>query len=218
MFESLSQEELEYVFLNSTKRNYKKNSVITSEQNKRNYIYVIQSGKVKLYKTSRQGHNIILSIKSKGDFVGLSTLFSDSSNPSTIETIEDSTIYNIKTTILEELILSNSNLAKNIITTMGKHLVSAQNNARDLALDDSYTKIIKMIISLSKQHGSKLYPDSTKIELNLDLTRSELASFVGISRETLSRALSQLNQEGYIDIEDKKIIVTDILKLEECLL
>ena len=82
-----------------------------------------------------------------------------------------------------------------------------------MALDDSYTRVVKLLLKLSNEHGRFITYSSNGADVGH--TRSELASFIGLSRETLSRTLSQLNKEGLIDIYDKKIIVRD--KLKECL-
>ena len=207
LFNNLSSEDLEYLSDNYKERHYKKNSVIVSEGNKTNFIYIIKTGMVKLYKSSKDDKNIILDIRDANSILGLSILFSESPSPTTITTIEDSIVYLIKTSDFEKLILANTLLASDIIRTIGARLLSSQEKTRDLALDDSYRKTIKMILLFAK--------DSNKV--NLNLTRVELSSFVGISRETLSRTLSQLNKAGLIDIEDKKIILKDKSRLEECL-
>lgn len=169
------------------------------------FIYIVKSGKVKLYKSSSRKKDVILDIKGGGSILGLATLFNDFPNPATIETIEDSTIYIIRISNLEKILLNNPNLSKDIIKVIGHSLLIAQNKIKTLALDDSYTKVIKMLLSLSKDSG----------KISLDLTRTELASFIGISRETLSRTLSKLNKEKLIDIQDKVIFIKNKEKLKE---
>ena len=213
LFKSLSEEDLEYISSCTKERVFKKNSIVVSEGNKRNFIYIIKSGKVKLYKSSNEGENIILQIKGEGSILGLSILFSDLPNPSTVMTAEDSTILVIKACDLEKLITSNNDLSVEVIKNINNKLLSAQKKLIDIALDNSYTKVVKLLLRLSKEHGR--FISYSSCELDLGLTRTELASFIGLSRETFSRTLSQLNKEGVIDIYDKKIIVRD--KLKECL-
>lgn len=207
IFKNLTQKDLEYLSDHSKERHYKRNSVIVSEGNKTNYIYIIKTGRVKIYKSSKDNKNIILGVKGPSSILGLSILFNSVSTPTTIAAIEDSVIYLIRTSDFEKVTLANPNLASGIIRIIGARLLSSQEKTRDLALDDSYRKTIKMLLLFAK--------DSNQVDLNL--TRAELASFIGISRETLSRALSQLSKEGYIDMQDKKIIIKDKSRLEGCL-
>lgn len=207
LFESLDEDDLSYLSFWTKERAYKKDSVIVSEGNKMNFIYIIKSGKVKLYKSSREKKDVILDVRGEKSILGLATLFNDHPNPATIETIEDSNVFILEISKLESILLKNPSLAKNIIKVIGNSLLAAQDRVKTLALDDSYTRVIKMLLSLSN--------DSKRIDL--DLSRIELASFIGISRETLSRALSKLNNEELIEIKDKSIFLKDKDKLKEFL-
>ena len=207
LFKNLSQDDLKYLSFWTKERVYRKDSIIVSEGNKMNFIYIVKSGLVKLYKSSIDKKNVILDVKDKDSVLGLATLFNDFPNPATIETIEDSTIYIIRISHLEKILINNPSLSKDIIKLIGASLLNAQEKIKTLALDDSYTKVIKMLISLSK--------DSNMIDL--DLTRSELSSFIGISRETLSRTLSRLNKDKLIEMKDKIIFINDKERLKEFL-
>lgn len=207
LFESLDEDDLSYLSFWTKERAYKKDSVIVSEGNKMNFIYIVKSGKVKLYKSSREKKDVILDVKGEKSILGLATLFNDHPNPATIETIEDSNVFILEISKLECILLKNPSLAKNIIRVIGSSLLVAQDRVKTLALDDSYTRVIKMLLSLSN--------DSKRIDL--DLSRIELASFIGISRETLSRTLSKLKNEELIEIKDKSIFLKDKDKLKEFL-
>ena len=207
IFESLTEDEIENLSFWSKERVYKKGSIIVSEGNKRNFIYIVKKGKVKLYKSSSEGRHIILELKGENSILGLVILFTDLPNPTTIMTLEDSTIYLIRTPDLESLVLSNSDFAAKIIKILGVQLLNSQNKVKDVTLDDSYTKTLKLLYYLSKDFGLEL--DNGLIELNLDLTRSDMASIIGVSRETLSRTLSQLNKQGIILIDENKIFIAD---------
>lgn len=212
-FENLTDEELDYLSFWSKERHYKKDNIIVSEGNKRNFIYIVKSGKVKLYKSSKDGRQSILDIHGPDSILGLAILFNDRPNPSTVMTIEDSTVCLIKTSDLEEIMFKNPSLAINAFKIVSGRLLSTQEKIKNLTLDDSYLKVVKLLLNLSRKHGVQISKDSRKIDLNL--TRSELASFIGISRETLSRTLGQLSKEDMIDINDKQVIVK--CKLRECL-
>lgn len=207
LFKSLSPDDLEYLYFWSKERTYKKNSIIVSEGNKMNFIYIVKSGHVKLYKSSNKDRDVILGIKGKDSVLGLATLFNDLPNPATIETMEDSIVYIIRISHLEKILLNNPSLSKDIIKLIGTSLFKAQEKIKTLALDDSYTKVIRMLVSLSK--------DADIIDLNL--TRTEFSDLIGLSRETLSRTLSKLNKDNLIEMKDKIIFINDKDKLKEFL-
>lgn len=212
IFDTLTESEIENLSFWSKERVYKKGSIIVSEGNKRNFIYIVRKGRVKLYKSSNEGRHAILEIKGDNSILGLVILFSDLPNPTTIMTLEDCVIYLIRTPDLEELVSSNSKFASSIIKTLGNQLLNSQNKVKDITLDDSYTKVLKQLYYLSKDFGIKL--DNGLIEIDLILTRADMASMIGVSRETLCRILSQFSREGIIVMDEKKIFIKDKSRLK----
>lgn len=211
LFKSLTKSELELLSTSARERIYKKGHIVVSEGNKKDFIYIIKKGKVKLYKSSSDEKSIILDIKGANSILGGSTLFNDLPNPSTIMTIEDCLIYVFNVSDIESLVLNNSSLAIDIIEMLGFELIAAQNKIKSLALDDSYTRVIKLLLHLSEKYGTFISENS--VELDLILTRSEMADVIGTSRETVSRILNQLSKEGVINIDEKKISITNKSKL-----
>jgi len=100
-FTQLSEDQLNQVNKISKKRPYKKGAIIIVEGSKGENIYIVKSGKVKIYKTSEDGREIILDIKSSGDVFAEVTLFSDALNPATVKTMEDSEIICIENSEIE---------------------------------------------------------------------------------------------------------------------
>lgn len=215
LFENLTSEELIEVVDMIRERTYRKGSVIISEGNKNNDIYILKEGKVKIYKSSNDSKDFILNIKSNGSILSGSTLFSELPSPATIMTIENSIIYVIKSTDIETLIKSNSKLAINLIKFLSKELQNALEKVKNMALNDAYVRTAKLLLDLSNTFGV-LIGDSV-LELNISLTREEMGSLIGSSRETVSRALSQLNKEKIIDTSSKNILINNRDKLEEWL-
>lgn len=215
LFKSLTDPELELLSNLAKERIYKKGQIVVSEGNKRDFIYIVKEGKVKLYKSSSDDKSIILDIKGENSVLGSHMLFSDSPNTSTIMTIEDSLICVLRIYDIESIILNNSDLALDIIKHLGNELILSQDKIKSLALDDSYTKILFLLLDLSERYGTSISENS--MELDLILTRSEMSDVIGVSRETVSRVLSQLNKEKLINIDEKKIIIKNKSKLREWL-
>lgn len=128
--------------------------------------------------------------------------------------MEDSVICVLRLEDLENLISSNNSLAIMIIKSLGMELESAVERVRSLALDDTYTKVTRLISYLSKSHG---VVNGDVVELDVSLTRAELGSLIGTSRETVSRILNNLSKEGILDIDGRHIKILKREKLEEWL-
>lgn len=209
-FTQLSDEQLNQVNKIAKKRLYKRGAIVIVEGSKGEYIYIVKTGKVKIYKTSEDGREIILDIKSSGDAFAEVTLFSDALNPATVKTIDDTEIICIKNSQIEGLILENPDIALGIIKLLNRRLLEAQRKIKSMALNDTYVRTAQTLLKLSEKYGQN---KDGVIDLDINITREELASLVGTSRETVSRALSQFSKEEAITIKGRKISINDTDKL-----
>ena len=90
--------------------------------------------------------------------------------------------------------------------------MEAQNKVRNLALYDTYARTAQAVIKLSEEHG-KIVPEG--VELDLNISRQELANIVGTTRETCIRALMAFKKEKAIDIDKNTITIIDKDKLSQ---
>ena len=95
---------------------------------------------------------------------------------------------------------------------MSRRLRQAQILIRDLALHDAYSRLAGLILRLMRREGQAT---ERGILLDLQLTRQEMASMIGTSRETVARILSRFQKEGIILLNKQQIIVLDEEKLRE---
>ncbi|SCY67385.1 Crp/Fnr family transcriptional regulator [Alkaliphilus peptidifermentans] len=211
-FSTLSNENLEKIKDITLERNFRKGTIVFMEGDPGEAFYFIKSGKIKVFKTTADGRELIFAILGDGDVFAEVTLFNDMNYPASAEVLEDASIGMISNKALEDLVVKNSNIALGIIKVLSKKLFNSQQKVKELALGDTYMRTAQMIIKLSDEHGV-----STEggIELKLSISRQELANMIGTARETVSRALGQFKKEGSIDISGKKIIVKDINKLKD---
>jgi len=211
VFGDLSDEDLEQISSVTIEKNLRKGTIIFMEGDKGDAFYFIKSGKVKIYKTTPDGRELIFTILSDGDVFAEVALFNDVAYPAGAEVLEDSCIGMIRNEDLEDLIKKNADIALHIIKVFSKKLYSSQQKVKELALGDTYARTAQTIIKLAQSNGKET---SEGIELQLNLSRQDLANLIGTARETVSRALSQFKKEGSINIDKKKIIIKDIQKLK----
>lgn len=211
IFQTLDEDELEAVESILKERVYKKNSIVISEGNHGDSMFVVKSGKVKIYKTDVSGKEIILDIKGENKMFGEVTLFTDISYPATVKTIEDSEIIILENAELEKVVEKSPKLALGIIKVLSARLLKSQQKLKELVVDDVYMRTARELLSLAAKYGKE---NIGYTELDLGLTREELASIVGTSRETVSRVLSKFGCEGSITIKGRKISIVNEEKLK----
>jgi len=194
-------------------RSFPKNKIIFFEGDSGSALYFIKSGKVKVSKLSEAGREIIVHILGPGDIFAEVTLFQkDAVYPATAEVIEDAVIGMIRNKNLEKLVLENPQMALELIRALTNKITTIQERIRHLGANDAVERTIQVLLALSNGHGNKT---QNGIELCVNITRQDLAAFVGTTRETISRILSKLNQAGVIDISGKSIVITDMEGLKD---
>lgn len=191
---------------------YKKGDLIIYEGDTGKGFFFIKCGKVKIYKTSVDGRDITLNILGEGSIFAEVTLFNDVTYPATVEVLEDSQIGMILNGDIEKLILKNNNLALQIIKVLNKRLYSSQMTIKEMAFSDTYFRTCKILLNLCETHGKNI-PEG--IEIDINITRQDIANMAGTSRETVSRIISELKKEDIINNDSKKLIITNIKELEK---
>ncbi|WP_352420067.1 Crp/Fnr family transcriptional regulator [Proteiniborus sp.] len=212
LFVGMNNDELHKLERITKERTYKKGSAIIVEGENSENVFIIKSGKVKIFKTSSDGREIILDIKGKSKIFAEVTLFEGGTNPATVVALEDCIILSINNDDLEEIIKENPDMALNIIKVLNKRLKEAQSRIKNMALNDTYVRTAQALLKLMERYG--IETEDGAFELSLKLTREELAGLAGTSRETVSRALSQFSKENAIKVIGRKIIILDKNKLK----
>jgi CRP/FNR family cyclic AMP-dependent transcriptional regulator len=94
-----------------------------------------------------------------------------------------------------------------------ERLRKANEQIQDLTFLNARERILKILLRLSKEHGTLL--PSGEMRINLKLTHQQIADLVGAARETASKILQELQEEGLIIVDQKKIILKDPVILEK---
>jgi len=205
-FEEISDEDLQLIADIMIERTYKKNRILFMEGEPSEAIFFVKSGKVKIYKTSEDGREHILDIASPGDIFAEVVLFNKVPYPATAELIEDGEIAFIRNKDLEDLLRRKPDFAIAIITILNKRLIEAQAQIKSLALRDTYSRTAWTLLKLAEEHGRKK-PEG--IELDLNISRQELASMVGTTRETVTRILTSFKKYKILELDRQSIIIKD---------
>ena len=174
------------------------------EDDSKNFMYVIYTGKIKVVRTSSEGKEQILVIRKKGDFFGEMTLLDGKTQPASIVAIEDTTVGLISRTDFEWYFMKNENMLKQIISVLCERLRESWMMLRILSLSDAEDRIRAVLAHISLIYGIK---DLRGIIIPIKLTHKELADYVSLTRETVSRLLSRLCRSGEIEILDNRNIV-----------
>ncbi len=161
-------------------------------------LYILIDGLIKLSKLNEEGKEQILHYVHPGSIFAEVVLFDGGPYPATAEAAEDSRVGLLHNRDMEKLILTRNELALSMLKIMSRRLRAAQLTIRDLALHDADRRLERLLFKLSERHGKRT---SRGIKLDTWISRQEMASIIGTTRETVARMLSRFQKEGRLTID-----------------
>lgn len=191
---------------------YKKKHVLYSENQRPRFVYFVISGKIKTYKISGEGKELITAINTAGDFFGYTAVLEGTSYKENAEMLEDSTLMLIPARDFLELVTNDTHVAKQFISIVTKNIVEKEENLLNLAYSSLRKKVAYGLTQLSDKY-KKAGPE----KIVLDISRENLAQTIGVATESLIRTLADFKTEGMIDIQTGKIILINENKLKNLL-
>ncbi|AJQ29775.1 MULTISPECIES: Crp/Fnr family transcriptional regulator [Pelosinus] len=208
VFSRLPEKQLEIIHNHTIERRFRKGMIIFLEGDTGEGFHYVKSGKVKVLRTSDDGREHIIKILGAGEIFAEVLMFNNRPYPATAVAVEPSCIGMIRNIDLEQLVLTNNELALQLIKALSQRLIYAQQKIKNLALNDVMSRTVEVLLRLSQEQGD--IKDNGVIELALDLSRQDLANLVGTTRETVTRTLSSLKKDKFIDFDGQKIRILDV--------
>jgi len=177
------------------------------------FIYFVREGTLKILKTSSTGQEKIFSIYQSGQFVALSTLFNPPHfYPATAMAVEKTVVVKVPRELLEIGILSTEGATREWFRQLNRRLEGVQQLLTDQVFMDAkerFKKWLKRFISSDNQ----LLED--EIVIKTPVSKQEIADLLSIRRETFSRMLAELKEEGVCEVKGKIFKISRIWLIEE---
>jgi CRP/FNR family transcriptional regulator len=179
-----------------------------SEGDEADSVYEILQGTVRLYKLLPDGRRLITGFLSAGKLLGLAP---EGVCIYTAEAVTNVTLCRYKRAALERLMDEAPGFAKRLLSVASHELRAAQDQMLLLGRKTAAEKVASFLLMMAEGHG-----DETADELDVPMTRNDIADYLGLTIETVCRILSKLKQEKLIALESKSHIrICDRDRLEE---
>lgn len=204
VFAALNDAELDALAPLVVERRLRRNTVIFHENDPAAAFYMVKTGKVKIYKVSRDGREQVLSILGEGQIFGDVPTFDGGPYPATAATMEDCEIYLIRREDLLAVVRRHPDIAIQIIAVLGQRLRQALELVRDLSFKQVPHRLAGLLLKLAEQYGEE---KEAGVLIGIKLSRQELADIVGTSRETVTRELKKMEQSGLVGLEGRQITI-----------
>ena len=199
LFANVDDHDLAQIAAASAIRTFSKNSIVITEGDTSNSLYVILSGEVRVFVSDEDGRTNIVNRLGPGDYFGELSLIDDEPRSASVETLSKCRMSILAREYFVNYLVDNPRVAIRLLQGMGQRLRNTTNHAKDLALMDVFGRIASVLLKSASDEDGRLITPA--------LTQQEIADQVGSSREMGSRILKDLRAGNYITMEGKRIVI-----------
>jgi CRP/FNR family cyclic AMP-dependent transcriptional regulator len=198
-FEPLHDEVLRNIAASGVVRTFPRNTVLINEGDVGDALFVILSGRVKVYSSNEAGREFVIDFHGAGEYVGEMTLDGEPRSAS-VMTVEATTCAVVNRAQFRDFILAHPDFAMHLIDRLIHRLRVTTGNLKSLALSDVYGRLVRLLNTLSQDvDGKFVVPEK--------LTQQDIADRVGASRDMIGKLMKDLVAGGYLAVEDRTIAI-----------
>ncbi|HEU4470648.1 MAG TPA: response regulator [Flavisolibacter sp.] len=190
---------------------YDKKQVLYQEGRRPRYLYHILKGKVKAFRSHEDGKEYITNLYSEGDFIGYTALIGETNYDDSASILEEAEIMQIPKDEFLQMVYSDISIAAKFIHIITKNVKENEDRMLSLAYSSLRKRIARALVDIMAKFN--LREQSSPIEIS----REEIAQYVGTATESLIRTLSDFKAEKLIDIKSGKVTVNNVEKLRNLL-
>jgi CRP-like cAMP-binding protein len=179
--------------------------IILLEGEPANALFFLASGAVKVFKTSPDGKEQILSIVRPGESFNDISVFDGGLNPASAQAMGQIHLYGISRTDIEEIITRHPQVAINVVQVMAKRVRELVALVEDLSFRHVLSRVAKILLEYA----------SNASEPRPRLTQQEIAAMAGTAREVVGRSLKSLEEDGVIKLESHRVVINNRSALQQ---
>lgn len=170
-------------------------------------LYVIVEGAVRAFRVGPDGREQVIHVEKAGATVGEVPMFDEGAYPSNVGGEEDSILLFIPGTDIRRSILEHPSIALSALKVLAQRVRNCAALVEALSLHDVDRRLAKLLLAEARLKGT---PQERGLEFDLPLTHQQVASRIGSVREVVSRAFGRLQQAGFVRVEGRTVIITDL--------
>jgi CRP/FNR family cyclic AMP-dependent transcriptional regulator len=210
IFADLTENEMSFLASRTVAKRFSAGELIFSEGDPCAGMYVIESGFVKIFKSSASGREQVLAIDGPGHSVAELPVFDGGKYPASGMAVQDSTLLFVSKQDFHALCLEHPQVALKVLRVVGRRLRALVAIIEELSFTTVRHRLASMLLRLART-GKKT---SSGVQIELPASNQELAAQIGTVRELVSRNLSRLQAAGIIRMEGRVVTIPDMHALE----
>ncbi len=190
---------------------YDKKKMLYQEGKRPRFLFYLMKGKVKAFKAHEDGKEYITNLYSEGDFIGYTALIGDTNYDDSASVLEEAEIMQIPRDDFQKMVYSDISIASKFIHIITQNVKEKEERLLNLAYSSLRKRVARALVDIVEKF--KLKEQTNPIEIS----REDIAQYVGTATESLIRTLSDFKAEKHIDIKSGKIIVNNVERLKNLL-
>jgi CRP/FNR family cyclic AMP-dependent transcriptional regulator len=214
LFASLTEQELHALATRVSKKHFQRGELLFGEGDSCTGLFLVASGKIRIFKLSPAGREQVLALEGPGSSFAELPVFDGGNYPASASALEDAEVLLISRKDFQNYCREHPEVALKVIAVVGSRLRRLVGIIEDLSFTTVRQRLISLLLRLAERSGT-----STKQGMRVELTKThqDLAAELGTVRELVSRNLSRLQAEGFLEVDGRTIIVKDLpgLKREQ---
>jgi len=211
IFSGLTEAELSFLAQRTVPRRFSAGERVFGEAEACSGLYVVESGHVRIFKSSAGGREQVLSIEGPGSSVAELPVFDGGNYPASVSAIDNATLLFVSKQDFQALCLAHPQVALKVLRVVGARLRRLVGIIEELSFTTVRHRLAAFLVRLAKTSGKR---STEGVEITLPTTNQELASQIGTVRELVSRNLSRFQAEGMLKVDGRNVVIIDLKALE----
>lgn len=211
MFAGLAENELAFLTQRAVPRRYAAGEIVFGEGEACKGLYVVESGQVRIFKSSSGGREHVLSVDGPGSSIAELPVFDGGNYPASVAAIEDATLLFISKQDFQSLCLAHPEVALKVLRVVGARLRRLVGIIEELSFTTVRHRLASFLLRQAHREGKRT---NSGVEVSLPASNQEFAAQIGTVRELVSRNLSRLQAEGILEVDGRSVLIRNLKALE----
>jgi len=214
LFASLTETEMRALRARVIRKRFEKGELLFNEGEPCSGLFLVAAGKIRIFKMSAGGREQVLAIEGPGSSFAELPVFDGGTYPASASALEDAEVLFISRKEFQDFCREHPEVALKVLAVVGARLRRLVGIIEDLSFTTVRQRLIAVLLRMAQAGGTR---SKDGIRVELAMSHQDLAAELGTVRELVSRNLSRLQAEGYLEVDGRRITVKDLegLKREQ---
>src|SRR5689334_15680430 len=210
LFASLTGDEIEALSSRVSKKRLQRGEQLFAEGDSCAGLFLVASGKIRIFKLSPAGREQVLAVEGPGSSFAELPVFDGGNYPASASALKDAEVLFISRNDFQNFCREHPEVALKVLAAVGSRLRRLVGIIEDLSFTTVRQRLIALLLRLTQTSGTA---SKEGVRVELTETHQDLAAELGTVRELVSRNLSRLQADGFLEVDGRRIIVKDLVGL-----